>query len=225
MPVEASASKTEPVTRARAAVERWLRWSGLLPLPAFLLVHLGQELARAFPTDVRDVVRSAPGPFTLLAGVALVWLPLALHLGLGVWLLVTRRTLAEQRDDVPRLPRALSRWCAALAAAFVLYHARGYTAAVWLGEADPRDAGFRLVAELSSTRFGVPLSGAVYLLGLLATSTHAALGVHRALLAEGYLASAQRRRLSARLCTAFGVTSFATGTAAVIRVASGVLLR
>jgi succinate dehydrogenase hydrophobic anchor subunit len=220
-----SASNTESVAQGRPAVERWLRWSGLAPLPAFLLVHLGSELARAFPADVRDVVRGSPTLLTTGACVLLVWVPLLVHLALAGWATAKGRALTLPSEVMPRLPQVVSRWSALAAGAFVLYHAQGYALAVWLGNAEARDAGFRLVAELSSTRFGVPLSGAAYLLGLLATSTHAGIGVHRALLAEGYLSSAERRRLSARACTAFAVTCFCVGAAAVIRVASGVLLR
>ncbi|HVY30548.1 MAG TPA: hypothetical protein VHB79_28510 [Polyangiaceae bacterium] len=222
---EQSASNTEAVAQGRPAVERWLRWSGLVPLPAFLLVHLGSELVHAFPVDVSDVVRRAPTLFTTLACVLLVGAPLLLHVALAAWLLAKGRTLTLPSEVMARMPQLLSRGSALVAGAFVLYHARSYPFAVWLGEADARDAGFRLVAELSSSHLGVPLSGGAYLLGLLATSTHAGIGVHRALLAEGYLQKAERRRLSARACTAFAVASFCVGAAAVIRVASGVLLR
>ena len=217
-------SRPDPLAQQRPAVERWLRWSGLLPLPALLLLHLTNELARAFATDVRDVVRQSPNAVQTLAGLGLVGLPLVVHAVLGAWWLVTGRSLPSV-SPTPALPRVLSRICAAIAGLFLVWHARAYAAAVWLGEADARDAGFRLLEELSTTRFGVPLSGAGYLFGLLATSTHAGLAVHRALGGEGLLDSEPRRRLSARACAAFGVITFALGAAAVIRVASGVLLR
>jgi hypothetical protein len=81
------------------------------------------------------------------------------------------------------------------------------------------------LAELASFRFGVPLAGGAYLLGLLATATHAGLGIHRALLTQGVLKTEAQRRASARACAAFGSLAFLVGAAAVIRVASGVLLR
>jgi hypothetical protein len=82
-----------------------------------------------------------------------------------------------------------------------------------------------LIAQLSSASGGVPLRGGAYLLGLLATSVHAGVGLHRGLLREGVIRHPRRRRLSARLCAAFGVLTFALGAAVVIRVASGALLR
>jgi hypothetical protein len=123
------------------------------------------------------------------------------------------------------MPRLLSRLTALLSLIFLAYHARTYALAVWLGSADARDAGFRLLSELSSTRFGAPVAAGAYLFGLLATIAHAALGVHRGLLAEGFLSQPARRRASARACAACGVACFCAGAAAVIRVASGLILR
>jgi len=225
---DSAGSNAEQLAHGRPAVERWLSWSGLVPLPAFLFLHLCRELQLGFATDVSEVLRPAPGVGATLTAWLLVWLPLSVHAALGAWFLVNRRQLSPVPSgdgDVPALPRRLSRVSSALSLAFILYHARSYGLLVWLDQADASDAGFRLVAELSSTRFGVPLIGGAYLLGLLATVTHAGLAVHRALLTEGLAATPARRRISARACATFGALSFCIGAAAVIRVATGVLLR
>ncbi len=223
---DSAGSKATQLAHGRPAVERWLSWSGLVPLPAFLLLHLCRELQLGFATDVSDVLRPAPGVGATVTAWLLVWLPFGVHAALGGWFLVSRRQLsARASGDVPALPRRLSRVTGALALTFIAYHARSYGLLVWLGEADARDAGFRVTAELSSTRFGVPVIGGAYLLGLLTTVAHAGLAVHRALLAEGLLRTPARRRASARACATFGALSFCIGAAAVIRVATGVLLR
>jgi succinate dehydrogenase / fumarate reductase, cytochrome b subunit len=222
---DSAGSTAEQLAHGRPAVERWLTWSGLIPLPVFLVLHLGRELGLAFATDVSDVLRPPPGLLSTATSWLLVWLPLAVHVGLAVWLAVGARKPSTLAGDVARVPRTLSRVSSLLALIFLAYHARTYSVAVWLGEADARDGGFRLVAELSSTRFGVPLVAAAYLLGLLATVTHGGLGLHRGLLAEGFLRDPRRRRASARACAAFGVACFCLGAAAVIRVASGLILR
>jgi succinate dehydrogenase/fumarate reductase cytochrome b subunit len=224
---EGAASRNTQLAHERPAVERWLSWSGLVPLPAFLLLHLTRELQLAFHDDVSDVLRPAPSMFGQVTSWLLVWLPLLVHGALGVFFLLGGRRLSPPSTgaDVPALPRLVSRIGGALALLFVAYHTRSYSIAVWLGEADARDAGFRLLAELSSTRFGVPLLGGAYLLGLLATVTHAGLAVHRTLLVEGLLATAARRQASARACAGIAALLFGVGAAAVIRVASGVLLR
>jgi succinate dehydrogenase/fumarate reductase cytochrome b subunit len=225
---EGAASKNTQLAHERPPVERWLSWSGLVPLPAFLLLHLCRELRLSFASDVSDVLRPAPGTFTLVSAWLLVWLPLTVHALLGAWFLLSGRRLSRLGDeaaDVPAQSRKVSRVTSALSLLFIAYHARAYGLAVWLGEADARDAGFRLLAELSSTTSGVPVVGGLYVLGLLATVTHTGLAVHGALAAEGLLATAARRRVSARACAAFAAVLFCVGAAAVIRVASGVLLR
>lgn len=222
---DGAASKTTQLAHERPAVERWLSWSGLVPLPAFLLLHLSRELWLAFASDVSDVLRPAPSLLSQVSSWLLVWLPLCVHGVLGLYLALSRRRLSALPADVPPLARVVSRVTSVIALLFVLYHAKSYALPLWLGEANPQDSGFRLLAELSSTRFGVPVLGGAYLLGLLATVTHAALAVHRALLAQGLLESASRRLASARACAAFGVVLFGLGAAAVIRVASGLLLR
>jgi hypothetical protein len=223
---DGAGSKAEQLAHARPAVERWLSRSGLVPLPVFLVLHLLRELRLAFVGDVSEVLRPAPGLLALATSWLLVWLPLLVHVGLAVDLLLSGRRLgAPAGGDLPALARLVSRVTALLALLFVLYHGRSYGFAVWAGEADARDAGFRLLAELSSTKLGVPLASGAYLLGLLATVTHAGISVHRALAAEGLLATAARRHRSARLCTALAVLSFAAGAVAAIRVASGVFLR
>jgi succinate dehydrogenase/fumarate reductase cytochrome b subunit len=223
---DGAASKAEQLAHARPAVERWLSWSGLVPLPAFLCIHLSRELCLAFADDVSDVLRPAPGAFSQVTSWLLVWLPLLVHALLGVYLLLAGRPLAPPPSgEMPRLARVVSRASAALALAFVLLHARAYALPVWLGQADARDAGFRLLAELSSTQLGVPVLSGVYLVGLLATAAHASIGLHGGLARAGLLETAARRQRSARACAAFGVLLFGVGAAAVIRVASGVLVR
>ena len=219
-----AAAKTEGVAHARPSVERWLCWSGLLPLPAFLVLHLGRELSLSTATDVAELVRSAPSVFSVVTSVILVWLPLTVHAALGVWSPTSRRSTALE-PEVRAPARLVSRCCAVVALLFLLFHSRQYPLAVLLGEADARDAGFRLVAELSGTRWGVPLQAAAYVLGLAATVAHAGLGVHRALLRLGILEGEGRRQASARLCTVVAVLLFGVGMGAVIRVANGVVLR
>ncbi len=221
---ERSTAKTEEVAHARPPVERWLRWSGVLPLPVFLALHLGHELWLSGATDVSQVLRPPFSPFGALTSALLVWLPLTVHALLGVWQLTSREAPSPPPDDVPGPALLVSRGCSLVALAFLAYHAKMYPLAALVAEADPRDAGLRLLAELSSTSFGVPVRGACYLLGLAATVTHAGLALHRALLLEGLLPG-QRRRRSAQLCAAGAAALFVLGAAAVIRVASGPLLR
>ena len=199
--------------------------SGLVPLPVFLLLHVSRELSLAFVSDVSELVRRAPSVFSQASALVLVFLPLVVHVGSASWLLVSGRPPRQLEPDVPPLARRVSRLSALGALAFLLYHGATFPLATLRGQAAAEDAGLRLVALLSSTVSGMPLSGALYLLGLLATSAHAGLAVHRGLLSEGLLREPARRRVSARLCGAGAALSFWLGALAVIRVASGVVLR
>lgn len=221
---QSPASTTELVAHRRPAVERWLSWSGVIPLPVFLLLHISRELVLSRATDVTDLLRPAPSGVAIATLVLLVWIPLAVHAGLGLWLVLSGAGASVAGPDVPAPARRVSRLTSLLALAFLAYHAREYPLATLLGEADARDAGLRLAARLSGTSYGVPLRGAAYLLGLAATVAHAGLGVHRALLREGRLTSGAARRVSARACAAAAALLFGLGAATVIRVATGALL-
>jgi hypothetical protein len=222
---DSSARAAEQLAQGRPAVERWLTWSGLIPLPAFLVLHLARELVLAYATDVASVARPAPGALALVTSYLLVWLPLSVHALLGVFRLLSKDRTAAQPADVPSQTRTISRVTSVVALAFLLYHGRDYATLSWLGEGDARDGGFRLIEELSTTRAGVPVAAGLYVVGLLATLVHAGLASHRGLLREGWLTTPSRRLRSARLCTAFALLLFGVGAISVIRVASGVLLR
>ncbi|HKY39334.1 MAG TPA: hypothetical protein VJN18_25525 [Polyangiaceae bacterium] len=213
------------MAHSRPAVERWFSLSGLIPLPVFLVLHLSRELVLAFASDISELIRPEPGIPSILTAALLVWAPLVVHTVIGVRLLLRGRALPPPAADVPALARRMSRITSVVALLFIAYHARQFPIAVWSAEAAARDAGLRLVGQLSSTSFGVPVHGAAYLLGLAGTLAHAGLGAHRALLREGWLNSEARRRLSTRLCAGASVLLFAVGAAAVIRVATGVLLQ
>jgi hypothetical protein len=218
-------SNAQPLAHSRPVVERCLLWSGLVPLPAFLVIHVARELRSSFATDISAVARATPGTLSELCSLLGVWLPLGVHVGAAAVLWLRGQLPRKLEADVAPAARSISRVCAVLGLAFLLYHAQTLVVPVWLGQAAPEDAGFRLLEELSSTSSGVPLNGGLYLLGLLAIATHTALGVHRGLLVEGVLDRPDRRRLSARACAAGGAALFCAAAASVIRVASGALLR
>ena len=123
---QSAASKAEQVARSRPAVERWLTWSGLVPLPVFLLLHLSTELYRSFASDVGDLVRAAPTAFELVTLALLVWAPLGVHAALGVWLL-TREYLVSPTVRIVGYPFGVGgyefiggRWLGGLVSPFVL---------------------------------------------------------------------------------------------------------
>jgi succinate dehydrogenase/fumarate reductase cytochrome b subunit len=214
------------LARPRPAVERLLAFSGAVPLPVFLILHLGGQALRSAPADVSELARETATLGEMLTSLLLVWTPLVLHIALGVWSLFRRRPLSAglaQPDLAPGLI-VLSRATALLALAFVLLHTLGLSLPVWLGRRAASDSGFWLIAELSGLSFGVPLRAGAYLLGLAATLTHAGLGLQRLLLAEGRLQAPGRRKLARDCCAGACIALWALGALTVIRVASGALL-
>ena len=76
---DSATSSTEEVAQRRTAVERCLAWSGLVPLPIFLCLHVVRELGLSFASDVAQVERPAPGALSWASSALLVWLPLLAH--------------------------------------------------------------------------------------------------------------------------------------------------
>jgi succinate dehydrogenase/fumarate reductase cytochrome b subunit (b558 family) len=159
-------------------VGRLFSLTGLLPLGAFLIGHLVVNAGAlrgdaAFAGSVRLLHRL---PALALLEWALVFAPLLLHGAIGVWLIATRAQLAEPSPYPPAL-RIAMRATGVVAIAFLVVH---------LPELRFRTPGDRpgggelatlLVADLSSTRHGVPWTGAAYLLGTGCVTFHFATGL------------------------------------------------
>jgi len=165
-----------PDLHRRAA--RILSLTGVLPLGAFLVIHLGfnvralgGELAFARAVSVADRVPGLPVIEALL-----VFAPLLVHAALGLWMTVTRRPLAVP-SPYPRALRVAMRATGVLVLAFLAMH---------LPELRFRLAGTRpdagqlmtfLGEDLSDMRGGLPWRGALYLLGSACATFHFVVGL------------------------------------------------
>ena len=202
--------------------QRLHTWAGIVPLAGFLIVHLLAQApalwgARAYARAVGWAPWSASAVFE----VVLVYVPLLLHVALGL-----RRARAGSRGPVPTptaRASALAQWLsAAVLVGFVLLHVWQFRARVWLGVISPADYYPELCASLSSTIWGgVPLVAIGYLFGVAAAAAHAANGLYRAGLG---LVSAARHRRWGRCCAALGALVFVLGALIVIDLATGSVL-
>jgi succinate dehydrogenase/fumarate reductase cytochrome b subunit (b558 family) len=152
--------------------------SGVLPLGAFLVVHAIAN-ARALRGD--DAFAAAVGWFQRIPALGLVevlfiWVPLALHAGVGVWLTVTRTPLTHPSPYPPGV-RVAMRVTGVVAIAFLAMH---------LPELRFRTPGERpdggalltaLTSDLSSTRHGVPWRAVAYLAAAGCVTFHFASGL------------------------------------------------
>ena len=152
----------------KATIQRKLfALSGVVPLGAFLFVHLvttasglagGAQFGRVF----------AHRAWTTAAIGLLVLVPLAFHAGYGAYLAVARRGEASLPSWRPRLRRT-----AALGTlVFVVAHLIELPGPVWTGGIEEGGLFDRVSAHLSSTWHGVPFVAVLYLAGVAATLAH-----------------------------------------------------
>jgi succinate dehydrogenase / fumarate reductase cytochrome b subunit len=197
VPEDASASReTEGAEEARDAArdpaagnlaERLFSLTGVVPLGAFLVVHVvanaralrGEE---AFVSTVRTFGRI---PALALVEALFVYLPLAVHALLGLRMIVARRPMSRPRP-YPRGVFFAMRVTGVLVLAFLAMHLpelRFRTPGVRPGGPELLTA---LTSDLSSTSHGVPWRSVLYLAAGGCVAFHFAAGLW------GYLASLPR---------------------------------
>lgn len=165
-----------------------------------------------------------PTTFRLALTIALVYLPLLVHAGLGLRRL-SRPVDAPGEGGWPRpLGRVLQHVSAGVLLMFLAAHLWQFGAPSWTGALAASDFYPELCASLSSTRWGgVPWVAIGYLLGVAAAAFHGAQGLHHGLLALGVI-SPGRERVWARCCGALGLSLFGLGALIVIDLATGSVL-
>jgi succinate dehydrogenase/fumarate reductase cytochrome b subunit (b558 family) len=165
-------------TRRRALVREAFSLSGVLPLGAFLVVHVAAN-ARALAGDAA-FTSAAKGleriPALALVEIVFVYVPMLVHAGIGAWLIVTRASLGAP-SPFGSAARLAMRITGVLALAFLALH---------LAELRFRTPGARPAAEalstllashLASMQYGLPLRAVGYLLGSAAVCFHFAAGL------------------------------------------------
>jgi succinate dehydrogenase / fumarate reductase cytochrome b subunit len=150
--------------------------TGVVPLAAFLVVHLGVCGALLFGERafVRAASLLAHTPVLVAAEAVLVWLPLAVHSVLGVYVLASRKPLAPARPYSPLASRIV-RGTAIIAFAFLAGHV--WELRVAARGVSPEAFTTILEARLSSTVSGIPFLALAYLVGVSATVVHVAMGL------------------------------------------------
>ncbi len=164
-------------------VQRVFSLAGLVPLGAFLVLHLVVN-ARALRGEpafeaATDATHAVPG-FRLLVAL-LVYVPLVLHSILGLWLWlgtsVEARAAAVAASPYPPAVASMLRFTGVLTLAFLLLHLTEMRA-FSPGSRPPGGVLLTLLsANLSSTWRGVPLRGLAYLAGTFAVTVHFAAGL------------------------------------------------
>jgi succinate dehydrogenase / fumarate reductase cytochrome b subunit len=215
----------EPTARERAASQVF-SWTGVLPLGAFLVVHLAANTAalRGGPRPVFSGAAGERAPLFAWAEGVLVFAPLLVHAALGLALVVSGRPRLGPSPYPPGL-RAAMRATAAVVAAFIALHVVELAGPIFGGRLSRDEVLTLLSARLSATSHGVPWRGALYLAAIGCVAFHFAAGVWAWFARSRAGNGARARVLAAWTAVAFGaalwlgfaniVISQATGAAPV----------
>lgn len=204
----------EPEARANA-LERAFAVTSVLPLGVWFGVHVG-DYARVLLGAV-DLGASQP-PSSAAIGLELVviWLPLALHVLLGVEVWLRRRERSESTPTRTALV-ALHRLTGALLVPFLIDHFVRFRLPVLRGERFSSDSVQVLAAELSRTPGGIPWLAAATLLGTASAAFHLGYGLTRMVERSPRLAGTRARHVAVAISVALGLA----GVFTVVRLATG----
>jgi succinate dehydrogenase / fumarate reductase cytochrome b subunit len=216
--LEATAS-----TSFARGVRRVFSLTGVLPLSAFLVVHLAMNARAlhgswAFAGTV-DAVDRVPG--LPLIEALLVFAPLVFHGALGLWLVATRTPLVPAAP-YPRSLRLAMRATGIVVLAFLALHLPSIRFRVPGTRLGGGELATLLDAQLSTTSHGVPWQGLAYLVGTACVTFHFACGLwgFYATTRAGH-ASARRRRSAAWGALALGLVMWGTFADVVVLRATG----
>lgn len=209
------------------SLPRWVRLQillGAVPLAGYLSLHLLTQLSALRGPNAHVRWGALPvAPAWIALEIALIYVPLVLHVGLGLRRVV-RPWPAPVDPAVSPIGRQLMRASGAVLLVFLLFHIAEWRLPLWTGQLAPSDSYAELCARLSSTRWGgVPLVAFGHLLGVAAAAHHGAHGIYRGLLGLG-LIGPRRACAFRRCCVALGLCWFGLGALIVIDLATGSVL-
>ena len=217
--------------------------SGVVPIGAFLLVHLTTNASVVWGT-VNQVHGDVHGgaatfqhevnfihslPFLLLIEIFVLWLPIAFHAGFGIYYAVSGRPNTKHYRYGGNFRYVLQRATAWFGLLFILYHVGtlrwGFSRLIpghmhW--EAD--FAGSTLAAALQGSTDGMTFWGWVvvlfYFVGVSSLVYHLANGIWTAAITWGVTITETAQKRFGYLCAALGAALMAAGWASIIGFAS-----
>jgi len=206
----------------------WLRrlhsLTGLVPLGSFFLLHLFAN-ARAMQGErgFRAMVLGIQGvPGLLLVELLLVFLPLAIHAGIGLSIALCSRPNVGAYPLPRNWSYVLQRVTGVVTFAFLAYHLASLRLRVALGSLGPTDFFSTLTDALSTTTaYGFPTAAVVYLIGIAAASYHLANGIAGFCWTWGITITRRGNRIAGAAGTAVGACTFLLGATTVLYYATG----
>jgi succinate dehydrogenase/fumarate reductase cytochrome b subunit len=194
-------------------LDRAFELSSVLPVGAFLLLHVGRYASVLFGVEQVGAHHSPATPVLLLEAL-LVWLPFAFHAlyAPAAW----RRRRAQEAPGASSGLLVLHRLATVPLALFLVDHFLRFRLPILRGAAYPSDSVQRLAGELSATRAGVPWVAALGLAGVLAAAFHLGFGLYR--IGTRHRPDSPGLRAA---CAAVGVAVGVSGVLTLVRLAAG----
>ena len=196
---------------------------GVVPVGAFLVMHLTVNMLVVSNTPENDYYQQAVdrihgfGPFLLPTEILFIFLPLALHAGLGI------KIWSEGRSNVRAYPLngniryTLQRFTGIFAVAFILIHIwHMHKFGSWLPgghQFDEHHATTTTAAALQNYRWAALLYGA----GVIATVFHFANGLWAFLITWGITIGPKAQRSAGYVCAGLGVMIGLAGLTSINR--------
>ncbi len=186
---------------------RLLSLSGIVPLGAFLLLHLALNESAvwgslAFANTVGVISRV---PALVLFEVLFVFAPLLVHAGAGLWLMLAPATSAPTPSPYPLRVGWAMRATGVVALVFLALHLPEFRFRARGARLDGGELATLLAADLASTSHGVPWRGILYLVAMGCVVFHFAAGLWGAFAASSRGRDRPRaQRTAAWAALAFG---------------------
>lgn len=195
---------------------------GIIPVGAFLVMHLTTNMLIASNTEETDYYQKAVnqihalGPFLIPTEILFIFLPLALHgaLGVKIWL--------EGKNNVRLYPVwgnwrfSLQRWTGVIAMIFIFFHLyHMHWTLGWLpggGSFDPKVATESAARAMQQTWWWPP----AYVVGVLASVFHFANGIWAFLITWGITIGPRAQRGAGYVCAGIGIMLSLAGLASVV---------
>lgn len=205
----------------RTRAQKLFSLSGVVPLGAFLLLHLWTAAALLSSHAVydRQVSFLHGGPVLGVLEIVLILVPLLFHAGYGMWIGLQRPPAKHAYDS--HLMLSLQRSTGALVLVFIVAHLWETRVQTWTGHLLVGGYSTRLVAQLSTLNGGIPWIALGYLVGIAATLFHLVNGMTSFCITWNLVKTAAAQHRARLLFRAVGILFFAVSAATVIELATG----
>jgi succinate dehydrogenase/fumarate reductase cytochrome b subunit (b558 family) len=204
----------------RTRLQKLFSLSGVVPLGAFLLLHLWTAAALLGSHAVYDrQVSFLHGAGLGVLEVVLILGPLLFHAAYGMWIGLQRRPREHAYDS--DLMLSLERVSGVIVLVFVVAHLWETRVPTWTGHLLVGSYSTKLVEQLSSLQGGIPWIALGYLVGMAATVFHLVNGLTSFSITWGLTKTPIAQRRARLFFRAAGLLFFVIGSATIIELATG----